>query len=106
MAWPFLIVAIIFEVMGTLSLRMAATGKKIWFAAVAVGYLVAFAMLVLTLSNGMALGVAYGIWAASGVALTAVLSKALFKEPLTWVMGLGIVLIVGGVLAIEIGAAH
>lgn len=106
MGWLFLIGAIIFEVFGIVSLRMASTGKKKWFIGVIVGYLIAFSMLVLTLSTGMALGVAYGIWAAAGVALTAVLSKFLFKEPLTLIMGAGIALIVGGVLLIEIGAAH
>lgn len=103
-AWLFLAGAIVSEVAGTLSLRMVAAGRKAWLAGVLVGYLVAFSMLVLTLAEGMALGVAYGIWAASGVALTAVLSRFLFREPLTWVMGLGIVLIVGGVLLIETGA--
>jgi small multidrug resistance pump len=67
---------------------------------------VAFVMLTLTLAAGMPLGVAYGIWAAAGVALTAVISKVLFKEPLTWLMGFGIVLIIGGVLLIEVGAGH
>ncbi|SDS16898.1 hypothetical protein SAMN04489751_1388 [Brevibacterium sandarakinum] len=28
------------------------------------------------------------------------------KEPFTWLMGLGIVLIVGGVLLIELGTSH
>ena len=106
MAWLFLTGAILFEVSATLSLRVAATGRKAWYIAVGLGYLVAFTMLVLTLANGMPLGVAYGIWAAAGVALTAVLSKILFKEPLTGLMGLGIILIVGGVLLIETGAAH
>lgn len=106
MGWLFLIGAIIFEVFGAVSLRMASTGKKKWFIGVTIGYLIAFSMLALTLSTGMALGVAYGIWAAAGVALTAVLSKFLFKEPLTLIMGAGIALIVGGVLLIEIGAAH
>lgn len=106
MGWLFLIGAIIFEVFGAISLRMSSMGKKKWFIGVAVGYLIAFTMLVLTLSTGMALGVAYGIWAASGVALTAVLSKFLFKEPLTLIMAAGIALIVGGVLLIEIGASH
>ena len=55
---------------------------------------------------GLGIGVAYGIWAASGVALTAVASKFLFKEPFTWVMALGIALIIGGVLLVELGAAH
>lgn len=42
----------------------------------------------------------------TGVALTAVLSKFLFKDPLTWLMSLGIILIIGGVLLIELGATH
>lgn len=108
MGWLFLIGAIIFEVFGAISLRMASTGKrnKKWFLGVVFGYLIAFSMLVLVLSTGMALGVAYGIWSAAGVALTAILSKFLFKEPLTLIMGVGIALIVGGVLLIELGAAH
>lgn len=98
--------AIVFEVAGTLSLRMATRGTRWWLAAVGIGYVLAFFMLVLTLADDVPLGVAYGIWAASGVALTAVLSRILFKEQLTWVMGLGIVLIAGGVLLIELGAVR
>lgn len=105
MAYLFLLGAILFEVGGTVSLRLAVDDKR-WSGAVVVGYLVAFTMLTLTLSAGIPLGVAYGIWAASGVALTAVIGKFLFKEPFTWLMGLGIILIVGGVLLIELGAAH
>jgi len=59
------------------------------------------------LSMGMPVGVAYGIWTACGVALVAVVARFLFQEPLTWVMALGIALIVAGVLTIEmVGAAH
>jgi len=50
--------------------------------------------------------VAYGVWSASGVALTAIVAKLLFKDPLTKLMGLGIIFIVGGVLLIELGAQH
>ncbi|AZG46197.1 DMT family transporter [Gordonia insulae] len=106
MAWLYLVGAIAFEVAGTLSLRVASGGRKAWYAAVAIGYVVAFTMLILSLDHGMPLGVAYGIWAAAGVALTAILSRLLFAEPLTWLMGFGIVLIVGGVLLIEMGATH
>ena len=105
MTWLFLIAAIAFEVFGTISLRIA-VDKKLWYAGVAVGYLLAFTMLSLALAAGMALGVAYGIWAASGVALTAIISRFLFREPLTWLIGLGVILIVGGVLLIELGAAY
>jgi small multidrug resistance pump len=108
MTWIFLAGAILSEVIATLSLRMAAQGggKKTWFIAVAAGYVAAFVFLTVALDGGLALGVAYGIWAASGVALTAIASRVLFDEPLTKVMGFGIVLIVGGVLLIELGAAH
>lgn len=103
MVWLFLIGAIIFEVVGTLSLRMA-VDKKRWYVGVAVGYVLAFTMLSLALAGGMALGVAYGIWAASGVALTAIFSMQIFGEPLTLMMIGGIVLIILGVLAVELGS--
>ncbi|MFB2580550.1 multidrug efflux SMR transporter [Herbiconiux sp. P15] len=103
MGWLFLVGAILFEVSGTLSLRMATHGKAVWYVPVGIGYVVAFTLLAFALGAGVPLGVAYGIWAAAGVALTAVASRILFKEALTWLMGLGIVLIVGGVLLIELG---
>ena len=106
MAWLFLAGAIGFEVAATLSLRMATHGRKLWFVAVIAGYIVAFTMLALALYAGMALGVGYGIWAACGVALTAILSKLLFDEPFSWIMAAGIALVVGGVLLVELGAAH
>lgn len=104
-AWVFLIGAVLFEVGATLSLRMAVRVSRIWYVAVALGYGTAFVLLSATLANGMPLGVAYGVWTAAGVALTAVLGKVLFREPFTWVMGIGVILIIGGVLMIEFGAA-
>lgn len=109
MAYLFLAVAIVSEVAGTLSLRMATAGgprRRVWLLGVVVGYLVAFGGLTMALTEGLALGVAYGVWAAAGVALTAILSRLLFKEPLTKVMGLGIGLIIVGVLLIELGSGH
>ena len=60
-------------------------------------------LLSLALDAGMGIGVAYGIWTAVGVALTAVLSRYLFDEPLTRTMVLGIVLIATGVVLLELG---
>lgn len=105
MTAPLLIGAILSEVAATLSLR-ASDGlrKRIWIIPIAAGYLIAFGLLALVLSRGMALGVAYGIWAASGIALTAVLARIIFKEPLTRTMMIGIALIAAGVLVVELGA--
>jgi small multidrug resistance pump len=95
--------AILIEVGGTLCLRMASTGSRAWWALVVAGYATAFVLLSVTLSLGVPLTVAYGVWTASGVALTAILSKILFKEKLTWLMALGIVFIAVGALFIELG---
>ena len=107
MNWVFLIAAILSEVTATLCLRTASQGgSRKWLIGTVAGYLAAFTGLTLALDGGLALGVAYGIWAAASVALTAVASRVLFREPLTKVMGAGIGLIVIGVLCVELGAAH
>ncbi|RPE73444.1 MULTISPECIES: multidrug efflux SMR transporter [unclassified Frondihabitans] len=101
--WLFLVIAIVSEVSASLSLKGALDHPGL-YVVVAIGYLVAFAGLALVLRTGMALGVAYGIWGASGVALTALLSLVIFGEPLTLVMGIGIVVVIAGVLCVELGA--
>lgn len=106
MQYLLLCAAIVTEVVATLSLRVAANGRAGFYGIVAVGYVLAFTMLLGSLRHGMPLGIAYGIWAAAGVALTAVASRFLFDEPLTRRMLGGIGLIMIGVLLIEIGADH
>ncbi len=106
MTWLLLAGAIVSEVAATLSLR-ASEGlrKKAWIAPIAIFYAGAFGLLTLTLIQGMPVGIAYGIWAASGVALTAIGAHVFFKERLTWRMTAGIVLIAIGVFIIELGSA-
>lgn len=105
--WLFLAGAIALEVSAALSLKGAIEAPWL-YAVVAIGYLGSFYALSRVLRAGMSLGVAYGIWGASGVALTAILSALLFGEPITLLMGIGIVVIIGGVLCVELGsqAAH
>ena len=106
-AWVFLAGAILLEVTGSMCLK-AALDHPALYAVVAVGYVGSFVCLGRVLALGMPLGVAYGIWGATGVALTAGLSTAIFHEPFTTLMGAGIVCIIGGVLLVELGsqAAH
>lgn len=108
MTWFLLAGAILTEVAATMSLR-ASEGlrKKRWIAPVAVFYISAFSLLTIALAEGMPVGIAYGIWAACGVALTAIGARVFFKERLTWRMIAGIVLIAIGVFIIELGSqAH
>ena len=103
MKWVFLAGAIALEVTGSLSLK-AAVDAPGFFALVAVGYIGAFTLLAGALKQGMPLGVGYGIWGAAGVALTAILSAVIFGEPLTALMTLGIAVVIGGVLCVELGS--
>lgn len=101
--WAFLAGAVAAEITGSLSLKGALDHPAL-YALVAVGYIGAFVLLSLALRAGMALGAAYGIWGASGVALTALLSFLIFGEPLTVLMIIGIVVIAAGVLLVEFGS--
>lgn len=74
------------------------------YVVVVLGYLAASVFLTVVLKRGMGLGVAYGIWGAAGVALTACLSTLLFGEAFTVAMGIGLVCIIGGVLLVETGS--
>lgn len=104
MAWVILTFAIACEVFATLSLKVAVDRGRPWrYVAVGAGYLIAFSCLAWTLSLGLPVGVAYGVWAASGVALTALLARCLFGDPLTRVMAAGIALITIGVWLVETG---
>jgi small multidrug resistance pump len=104
--WLLLAGAILSEVAATLSLR-ASEGlkKKRWIVPVAAGYLGAFGLLALALARGLPVGIAYGVWAACGVALTALGARVFFKDALTRRMAAGVGLIAAGVLIIELGAA-
>jgi small multidrug resistance pump len=105
--WWALTGAILIEVVATLALR-ASDGfrKKAWLVPVIAGYVASFYLLWVSLSMGMPVGIAYGVWTACGVALVAILARFLFSEPLTWMMATGIALIVAGVLTIELAAVR
>ena len=104
MSWLFLSFSIVSEIIATLSLR-ASDGfrKKVWILPLVVFYALAFFFLAVTISYGMPVAIAYGIWSAVGVALIALLARIIWKEPLTPRMILGLVLIMAGVLLVEIG---
>lgn len=103
--WLVLASAVVVEVSATLALK-AALEAPAWFVPVVAGYAASFVLLAACLRLGMPIGVTYGLWGAAGVALTAVLSAAVFGERLTPLMLVGIALIVVGVLAVEIGGQH
>jgi small multidrug resistance pump len=100
--WLILAAAILLEVMATLSLREA-VDVPAWAALAVVGYAGAFVALAALLRRGAPIGVVYGVWAATGVALTAVLASVIFGEPFTVPIGVGIAIVIVGVVLVETG---
>jgi small multidrug resistance pump len=105
MPWLFLVGAILTEVAATTALKLSeGFTRLVPSVIVVIGYVAAFAMLSQALTRGMPIGVAYGVWAAAGVALVAVIGAAFLGEGMTWVQVGGIALVIAGVLALELGA--
>jgi small multidrug resistance pump len=108
MGYLFLAGAIVCEVIATTFLRYASGERAVWWAypIVVGGYVLAFAALSLALARGLPLGLAYAIWAGVGVVLVAIVSRVAFAERLTPAQLLGVALVVGGVVLLELGGEH
>lgn len=107
MAYAVLAVAILSEVLGTVSLKFVdGLSRPLPLILVVLGYGSAFIALANVLKMGMTVGVTYAIWSGAGVALVAVIGALFLNEQLTMLQFAGIVLIIGGVIALELGGAH
>jgi small multidrug resistance pump len=107
MTYVLLAAAILCEVAGTLSLRASEGFSKPAYAITfVVGYLIAFTLLAIVLNRGLPVSVTYALWAGTGVALVAALSVPIFGESISGLQVAGFVLVIGGVVAIELGGAH
>ncbi|GAA1110536.1 MAG: multidrug efflux SMR transporter [Nocardiopsis sp. BM-2018] len=107
MPWIWLVGAILLEVFATTSLKFSEGFTRLLPSVLVVGgYAGAFYLLSQVLSRGMPLGVAYGVWAAAGIALLAVIGAVFLGESLTWVQVGGIALVIAGVMALEMGGGH
>ncbi|MGH3412218.1 MAG: DMT family transporter [Marmoricola sp.] len=102
--YVLLALAIIAEVAGTVCLQLSHGFTRLLpSAVVVVGYGVSFVLMAEVLKRGLSVAVVYAIWSGIGVALVALVGVLWLDQPLTLVQLLGLVLIVGGVVALEAG---
>ena len=103
--WLLLIVAIVFEVMGTTCMKLSEGFSKIGPSIMLfVFYAISFCLLVLALKK-IDVSVAYAIWAGLGTAVIAVIGFIWFKEPVSVLKIASIGLIIAGVVMLEM-AGH
>ncbi|SDS62318.1 DMT family transporter [Microlunatus soli] len=102
-SWLLLFGAILGEVIGTVLLRAAIDHPQL-ILGVVFSYLAAFALLGRALRSGMRLAIAYGIWGAAGVAVTALLGGLIFGEVLSATSVIGLGMVVAGAFVVETGS--
>lgn len=101
MAWVYLIAAIGLEVIGTVSLKFS-NGFTDWrFSVLSLAvYGLSFWVLSLTL-RVIPVSTAYAVWAGLGTAAVAIIGLVFFKEPMTALKGIFLLMIIGGVVGLK-----
>lgn len=105
MAWLYLFLAIISEVVATTALK-ACSGftKVVPSIIVVIGYITAFYFLSLAVKV-IPLAYAYAIWCGLGIILIAISGLIIYGEALRWTSVLGMSLILVGVVLLKAGDA-
>ena len=101
-AYLYLTIAIIAEVIATTALRAADGFTVLIPSAISIaGYVVAFYFLSLTL-RGMPVGVAYAIWSGVGIVLVSLAGWVIYRQLLDLPALVGMGLIMAGVIVINV----
>ena len=104
--WLYLMLAILFEISGTTCMKLSqGFTKPVPATLMVVFYCISFSFLTLALKT-MDLGVAYAIWAGLGTALIAVIGMWWFKEPLTAIKVVSLVLVIVGIVGLNLVGGH
>lgn len=102
MAYIYLSIAIIAEVVATSALKSAEQFTKLGPSTIVIlGYAVAFYCLSIVLKT-VPVGVAYAIWAGLGIVLVAIVGSIIFKQVPDLPAIIGMALIVSGVVIINV----
>ena len=102
MAYIYLAIAIIAEVVATSALKASAEFTKLYPSLlVVVGYCVAFYFMTLVLRT-IPIGITYAVWSGAGIVLVAIVGALLYKQipDIPAIIGMG--LIISGVVVIHV----
>jgi small multidrug resistance pump len=106
MAYVFLVLAIGSEVFGTSMLKATDGFSRLWpTVACLSGYVLSFVLLSQAVKH-IPIGVAYAMWSGLGTAAIVAIGTVFLGESLNLVKVIGLGLIVGGVVVLNLGGAH
>ncbi len=102
MHWVYLILAILFEVCGTTCMKLSDGFTKITpTVCVIVFYCISFTFLGLAMKK-MEVSIAYAIWSGLGTALIAIIGLLVFKETMTTLKLISLLLVIIGVVGLRL----
>jgi len=104
MAWVYLAVAGLFEIVWAIALKYADGFTRLWPSAIAVGGMIVSVILLELSLRDLPVGTAYAVWTGIGTVGAAVLGMILFHEPATAVRIGSIGLIVCGIAGLKLFA--
>ncbi len=101
-SWIYLVVAILFEVAGTTSMKFSEGFSRLTpTILIFVFYALSLSILTLALKH-INISVAYAIWSGMGTALIAIIGFVLFREPITVLKLTSIGLVIAGVVGLNL----
>ena len=105
-AWLILAVTILLEVVGSTMMKLSNGFSVFWpSVGVFVCYSAALAGLTITLKY-IELSIAYAIWAGAGTALIAIIGILYFREPVSAMKVVSLILVVAGVVGLQLSSHH
>ena len=104
-SWLILAAAIACEVVGTIFMKFTdSLTRVVWIPPMLIAYILALIGLSLALRT-IEVGIAYAVWAAAGTVLIAIIGIVFFKESVTPVKIVSMLLVVAGVIGLNIADA-
>lgn len=102
MSWLFMVGAIFFEVVGTVSLKLSQGFTQYLYVGITIaGYVTSFALLGMAL-KGLPVSVVYAIWSGAGTALVAIIGMVILGEEANLMKVASIGLVILGVVGISL----
>jgi small multidrug resistance pump len=105
MAYFFLALTIAAELIGAIASRYSDGFRRLIPSVLTIAVIIAsYFFFSVSLRYGLNIGIGYAIWSGVGVCVMAVFGYLFFQERLNRIQVLGIVLVISGIAALELGA--
>ena len=106
MAWIFLLIAGVLEIVWASLMKSSEGFTKLWPSIGTVGFMVlSFGLLAVAMKT-LPLGTAYAIWTGIGAVGAFVVGIAVMGEAVTPMRVVGAMLIVGGIVVLKLSSSH